>query len=383
MGLQAAISEAPQGEQTKIKSHRGMDRQSGFTLVELIVVIALISALVGFILPAIQIIREANAGTEAESNLNILGSAATAYHVQFGRFPSSLSELAESCFQDPTCPLDAELAAGEKGGYKYYSGSSGGVWSTQAEPLLPGVTGSISMEFELIRTSDGQFVSTLTRRTTPGSETARKEVMDRIFTEGAQTVGELFALSPDATLEARSFVESPTSRDQVFALIDKNADGKFSLFERFDYPGAFADVFDGMDPALQEPLRAFLNKVSRELRLETLTAQSANDANVGTGILRSMDGGKTWFTLEGLCNLTNLHVSDKKVAGDLCKSLTLADAAKQRGDLRTRDRLLAGFFAELESQVHRTITRRNATTMVFLTVGFFEVPTDPTTSHNR
>jgi prepilin-type N-terminal cleavage/methylation domain-containing protein len=353
-----------------------VNRCSGFTLVELLVVIALISALVGFLLPAIQTVRETNAATAAENNLNILGAAATAYHVQVGQFPASLSALANFCSQNPTlCTLDAELAAGKKGGYIFYTGASGGVWSVQAEPVMPGITASKSMLYELSR-SNGQFTSTLTRRLTPGADIARKEVMDRIFAEGAQTVGELFALSPDATLEARSFVEAPTSRDQVFALIDKNVDGQISLNDIYEFPGAFAEVFDGVDPALQEPLRTFLNKVSLELKLQTMTEETAENSAVGVGILRSMDGGQTWFTLDGLCHLTNLHVSDKKVASDLCKTLTLADAAKQRGDLRTRDRLLAQYFSELEQQAHITITRKNITMMVWLTVGFFEVRGD-------
>lgn len=362
---------------TTILNKEGRSKNSGFTLIELLVVIALISALVGFILPAIQTVREANAATEAESNLNILAAAATAFHVQAGRFPTSLSELATFCSQDSACELDEPLAAGKKEGYMFYTIGGGGIWSAQAEPDCPGITGSISMLFELSRTSDGQFASTLTRRTTPGSDTARKESMDRIFTEGAQTTAELFALSPNATLEARSFVEAPTSRDQMLALIDKNADGRFSLNEMYDFPGGFAQVFDGIDPALQEPLRVFLNKVSLELKLPTVSDEAAENSFIGAGSFRSVDGGKTWFTLEGLCDLINLHVSDKKVASDLCKSLTLADAAKQRADLRTRDRLLTEFFNELERQAHITITRRNITTMVWVTLGFFEITSPP------
>jgi hypothetical protein len=41
--------------------------------------------------------------------------------------------------------------------------------------------------------------------------------------------------------------------------------------------------------------------------------------------------------------------------------------------LRARDRILGNYFDELERQVHKTLTRRNATTLIWVTVGFFEV----------
>ncbi len=81
-------------------------RRSGFTLVELLVVVAIIGILIALLLPAVQAAREAARRITCANNIKQIALALQGHHEQFGSFPPGV----------PSCSHNNWATGGQEGG---------------------------------------------------------------------------------------------------------------------------------------------------------------------------------------------------------------------------------------------------------------------------
>jgi type IV pilus assembly protein PilA len=148
-------------------NRQGNRQQKGFSLIELLIVIAIILIIVTVALPKLNKARMYAQETAALKAVQTLNTAQVQYNSTFGRFAQSLTELGPPTSGNSNASaadlISGDMAAGEKQGYRYTLTGTPTGYTISAVPVSFNATGSrtfYSDQSLVIRQNYGQEPAT-------------------------------------------------------------------------------------------------------------------------------------------------------------------------------------------------------------------------------